>query len=306
VYGCEHCDIYKNVCVEEGSCDDPCTTDNECPETCRYCNPASNKCEQGDCDKPCITDSDCALGCNSCVNGTCVKISEECRKCNLTNLECPSSVITGNTFLVNYSFYGTGPTYGYEVRKATRGTDLLNCTYNLNAPACVWHNANFTVSCPFEPGDYTYSVTCYGVRNASAEYCGPSQPYDSLLSCKLNCFEVPSDVTLVYNVTVTEGAWVDGQSYCEPIIKKKVRGEWQQILPRMEHNGVDVGATPRLYNVNYGTSGVWLSNNLKLLGITNSEYEWHMRCWVQGNAGAAPSVWKFTLNCKNPSGCVFP
>jgi hypothetical protein len=95
-----------------------------------------------------------------------VKVSMEqpttCSVCYIKDLECPSSVTTGQTFQINFKFYGTGPINKYEHRSLWQGNTRIDCKYGGDYPECTWHFDSFTLTAPSSPGNYTYVVKCYG------------------------------------------------------------------------------------------------------------------------------------------------
>lgn len=143
-----------------------------------------------------------SCGTGGTCNSSCQCIVPECNSCSVSNMSCPSSVNTGQSFNITFDYYGTGPTgYPYEHRSLWRGTTRIGCKYG-NATECSWHSDSFSTTAPTTPGTYTYYVKCYGASSQSTTYCDSA---DSSQSC---------DVKVCECTSTTIGGCCDGCNYC--------------------------------------------------------------------------------------------
>jgi len=108
------------------------------------------------------------------------------------------TVQMGDTFSLNYSYLGTGPSFPLEARTIMRGpqgvapTETLDCVYTEDAAVGVWHSvtkAGFT--CPATPGTYDYTIRCKASDNPSPAICGY---FDDSLGCRVKCVVPPASL----------------------------------------------------------------------------------------------------------------
>lgn len=173
------------------------------------CGSENGNAGDGKCESACGAAAACdekAVGASCGTGGTCNSscqcIVPECNSCSVSNMSCPSSVNTGQSFNITFDYYGTGPTgYPYEHRSLWRGTTRIGCKYG-NATECSWHSDSFSTTAPTTPGTYTYYVKCYGASSQSTTYCDSA---DSSQSC---------DVKVCECTSTTIGGCCDGCNYC--------------------------------------------------------------------------------------------
>ncbi|MEM5853193.1 MAG: hypothetical protein QW228_02330 [Candidatus Aenigmatarchaeota archaeon] len=145
----------------------------------------------------------------------------DCRKCEIRNLQCPSTVNPGEDFNIKFEFYGTGPTYKYEHRSLWLGGNRIGCHYGVDHPDCQWHLDSFVVTAPSTPGTYTYTVKCYGYSSSSESYCSPTYQ-DDYKSCTVTVRETTTTTSTTSTTTTipeddpcdNSGTWKKYGIYC--------------------------------------------------------------------------------------------
>jgi len=149
----------------------------------------------------------------------------DCASVEITGVSVSSDPITpGSIFTVRYEYYGTGPTYPYELRWISETSGGAAAVSQVgDATACQLHPDSFPVTAPSTPGTYTWYVA--GRKSTSSSYAQCGGSYDDkeafTFTVVPDCTEVeirnvsvgPSTITPGIEITVDYEYYGTGPTY---------------------------------------------------------------------------------------------
>jgi PGF-pre-PGF domain-containing protein len=131
-----------------------------------------------------------------------------CDFCYVKNINCPTTVSTGEEFTISFDYSGTGPDYPNEYMSLFLNGKKIDCKYS-DLEACTWNSENFVVTAPTTAGTYTYTTACYASDSINEEYCGME---DDSASCSVNVV----DEKISFNVMTGKQECLDmGWQWCD-------------------------------------------------------------------------------------------
>jgi hypothetical protein len=207
----------------------------------------------------------------------------------LSNISCPTNVVVGEWFQVNYSYYGTPNPAPFEVRGLLADSNQRNCIYNESDSECVWNKASFDVKCP-SPGSHTFNITCVASESADSGLCYFNE--HAPLGCVVNCTILSyRNVTLIYNATTSED-----------------KIDWCSVASYVWYDGGGLVSNLKCRNDDSElscTDSNILKNSLNKITLLDlpspQQYWWNVRCKATTKQSSeiydiGDTNWTFTLN----------
>lgn len=198
-----------------------------------------------------------------------------CDTCYVQNISCPITVKMGCNFNVNYSIYGIDSLMPWEIQtlqeRYTLGniSNPVDCIYNQNLTACVWHRNTMRGYCPYNPlqeSVITLNVTvgCYRSKFNDQIICKEYPDWKD--SCPVDCVPYLVNGTLIYLVESTSNV-----SWCE--LHANLTGEFRGGIRKCPYLSDGVCKD---YNLSH--LGLVFYTNFSLANFPEGKFLWNVKC----------------------------